>query len=985
MADIIESTYEITEQLGSGGGGTVYLARHRRLNKEVVLKIDKRKITTKPEILRREVDVLKNLRHAYIPQVYDFFAENDRIVTVMDYIGGESLDRPLKRGEVFPQAQVIKWAEQLLEALEYLHSPIHGDPPKGYVHSDIKPANIMRLPNNDICLIDFNISLAIGEYNFIGRSLGYASPEHYGIDYSGKYYSDPAQSNGDVIKSTVSDETATATATAVEEITETMTASEAEVTETVGTAPPSTGGSTTGSGKRILPDVRSDIYSLGATLYHLLGGKRPDKEAKNVVPLSDKEFADKKISKPVADIISKAMEPNPDLRFQTASEMLEAFESLRKNDPRTKRLNRGKIISAAVCGILLAAGLFTAFVGLKRIQNTDSALKNAEYSQNALENGDVLGAVDYALKALPAKNAVFNPAYLAEPQKALTSALGVYDLSDSYKNTAVVKLPSAPLFVRLSEDGKTGACMCSKKLMIFSADDGSILSELDTDSSALCEVEFIDNDTLIYAGADGITCYGISEKAAKWTGEPATAIAISGDGKTAVGIYRDNNYAVVYDTADGSEKDRLEFGDKHQFVEVNDSYANPENNMLEIDRGGKNVAVSFSDGSVNLFELDSGTHKSYEIFGEPGYGSFSGAFSDGYFAMTASAAGKDSVFVQFDLETGEAVRSASTTSGTYQVKTNGKDILLYNKQNKILGKVPSDLAEDKTSTVYSSNDSVSTFAVSDDHVIITGKDRVIFNNMNGEEINSVSESKYNRICDISAGTAVYGNSDEPQLKIYRYDTRAENAAADYVPDFAHSETRISADKKYIMQFMYTHFRILDMQGNVINETDIPDADTVFDQRYIREDGKSYLKVVYYDGKTVCYDGSDGSVFAEEVTDKPSKEIISDFSTDNYNIVSPLHGNAEVYDKKTGRKVKEIVKDGSMTYVYQAGDYVIIQYMRDDGYYYAHLTDSKLDTVAELPYFTDYLDGEMYFDYPSGNVRRSEIIGIDELIQKAKAL
>ena len=176
MIKIIASTYELMEEIGSGGGGRVYLANHKRLNKKVILKADKRKISTREDLLRREVDVLKNLSNSYIPQVYDFFVEDGVVYTVMEYIDGESLDKPLKRGERFQQATVIKWAIQLLSALEYLHEPVHGSPPRGYVHSDIKPANLMLRPNGDISLIDFNIALALGEEHVVGGSVGYASP-----------------------------------------------------------------------------------------------------------------------------------------------------------------------------------------------------------------------------------------------------------------------------------------------------------------------------------------------------------------------------------------------------------------------------------------------------------------------------------------------------------------------------------------------------------------------------------------------------------------------------------------------------------------------------------------------------------------------------------------------------------------------------------------------------------------------------------------
>ena len=140
MGEIIAGLYEIEEKIGSGGAGIVYAGRHIRLNKKVVLKADKRKLNIPIESLRREVDLLKELSHTNIPQVYDFVQHEGTVYTVMDYIEGESLDRLIKRGERRPQREVIRWLCQLLDALIYLHSR----PPYGILHGDIKPANIMK-------------------------------------------------------------------------------------------------------------------------------------------------------------------------------------------------------------------------------------------------------------------------------------------------------------------------------------------------------------------------------------------------------------------------------------------------------------------------------------------------------------------------------------------------------------------------------------------------------------------------------------------------------------------------------------------------------------------------------------------------------------------------------------------------------------------------------------------------------------------------
>lgn len=145
--------YQVLAKIGQGSGGIVYKALHKRLNKFVIIKQLKH-VGQTPADSRKEVDLLKQLKHTYLPQVLDFIQENGQTYTVMDFVDGADMDSMVKSGRKFTAAEVRRYAIQLCSAVKYLHSQ---NPP--IIHSDIKPSNIMLNSNNDICLIDFNVSL----------------------------------------------------------------------------------------------------------------------------------------------------------------------------------------------------------------------------------------------------------------------------------------------------------------------------------------------------------------------------------------------------------------------------------------------------------------------------------------------------------------------------------------------------------------------------------------------------------------------------------------------------------------------------------------------------------------------------------------------------------------------------------------------------------------------------------------------------------
>ncbi|MEK6337151.1 MAG: protein kinase [Acidobacteriota bacterium] len=151
---VLQNRYRIVRQLGRGGMGAVYEAVDQRLSSIVAIKEMLLATDDARRAFEREASLLANLRHRSLPSVTDHFAEGEGQFLVMQFIPGEDLAQLLElRKRAFPPAQVAKWAEDILAALEYLHS--HNPP---ILHRDIKPANLKLTREGELFLIDFGLS-----------------------------------------------------------------------------------------------------------------------------------------------------------------------------------------------------------------------------------------------------------------------------------------------------------------------------------------------------------------------------------------------------------------------------------------------------------------------------------------------------------------------------------------------------------------------------------------------------------------------------------------------------------------------------------------------------------------------------------------------------------------------------------------------------------------------------------------------------------
>jgi serine/threonine protein kinase len=279
---VLQGRYRVVRQLGQGGMGAVYEAVDQRLDTTVALK----ETLFSDERLRRQFErearLLARLHHPALPRVSDHFSEGDGQFLVMQYIPGDDLsEMMLRKRAPFPANQVLTWADQLLDALDYLHTQ---DPQ--IVHRDIKPQNLKLTSRGQIILLDFG--LAKGQAGEISRVTTAASIFGYTPNYA-----------------------------PLEQI------------QGLGT------------------DSRSDLYALGATLYHLLTGVKPPDALTRAAalvngqpdPLVNPSEANPAVAPEIDVVLAKAMAQNRDQRYPTAAEMRKALEGA---EQASTVVNRGE-------------------------------------------------------------------------------------------------------------------------------------------------------------------------------------------------------------------------------------------------------------------------------------------------------------------------------------------------------------------------------------------------------------------------------------------------------------------------------------------------------------------------------------------------------------------------------------------------------------------------------------------------------------------
>jgi serine/threonine protein kinase/tetratricopeptide (TPR) repeat protein len=258
--------YRIVEQIGEGGMGVVYRAHDERLDRDVALKLLPAGTLANlaaVKSFREEAQALSKLNHPNIATIHDFDAQDGLNFLVMEYVQGSTLFQKIAAGPL-PEKEVIRLATQLAQGLQAAHS-------RGVIHRDLKPSNLAVTSDCRLKILDFGLAR----------------------------FSESADPN--------------------------LTQTSLDPNPAAGTLPYMAPELLQGQ----LADERSDVYAAGAVLYEMTTGQGlfPDKHGARLLdailhrPVRPPRDFNSRVSPELQDIIQKALDKDPDRRYQSAKEL----------------------------------------------------------------------------------------------------------------------------------------------------------------------------------------------------------------------------------------------------------------------------------------------------------------------------------------------------------------------------------------------------------------------------------------------------------------------------------------------------------------------------------------------------------------------------------------------------------------------------------------------------------------------------------------
>jgi tetratricopeptide (TPR) repeat protein/predicted Ser/Thr protein kinase len=326
---------EILDLIGKGGMGAVYKARQTQLDRVVALKILPPGIGDDPafaERFAREAKALAKLNHPGIVAIYDFGRADGLFYFLMEFVDGVNLRQLLQASRIAPR-EALAIVPQICDALQFAHD-------QGIVHRDIKPENILLDRRGRVKVADFGLAKIVGadaERSAVHGPGGITAPRN--LTESGKVMGTPQY----------------------------MAPEQKEQPDAV--------------------DHRADIYALGVVFYQMLTGELP---GKTIAPPSSKVQIDVRLD----EVVLRALEKKPELRFQQASVLKTEVETIATSsggsrqeaapikDAPVSSVGGWRTILVVTAGVA-AAVIFVALVGLLAAVAIPNFVRARQHSQSA--------------------------------------------------------------------------------------------------------------------------------------------------------------------------------------------------------------------------------------------------------------------------------------------------------------------------------------------------------------------------------------------------------------------------------------------------------------------------------------------------------------------------------------------------------------------------------------------------------------------------